>query len=184
VVAPLPTLPYLPALREAVAQRRVVELDYGGVRREVEPWGLLLRDGFWYLVGHDRVRGARRTFRVDRIEGEPLVQPGTHAFDRPPGLDLRSALAVDPKALGGAEQRDARVLVDAGRAGRVAREVGEERVVARHDDGSVELAVACTNLDAFRSWVLGLGEHAEVLEPPDVREHLIGWLASVAEAPS
>jgi predicted DNA-binding transcriptional regulator YafY len=184
VVAPLPTLPFLPSLREAVAQRRVVELDYGGVHREVEPWGLLLRDGFWYLIGHDRVRGARRTFRVDRIDGEPLVRPGAHAFERPPGLDLRSALAVDPKALGADQQRDAQVLVDADWAAPVVREVGEERVVARRDDGAVVLSVACTNVDAFRSWVLGLGEHAEVLGPPDVREHLVSWLGSVAGAAS
>ena len=48
-------------------------------------------------------------------------------------------------------------------------------------DGSVELDVACANLDAFRSWVLGLGDHAEVLGPPEVRAAIVDWLRSMAE---
>ena len=40
--------------------------------------------------------------------------------------------------------------------------------------------VPCTNLAAFRSWVLGLLDHAEVLEPPAVRADLVAWLSSIA----
>ncbi len=50
------------------------------------------------------------------------------------------------------------------------RELGEDRVVATRPDGAVELSVPAANLDAFRSWVLGLLQHAVVLGPPDVRE--------------
>ena len=71
------------------------------------------------------------------------------------------------------------MLVDADRARFVVDDVGADAVVARHGDGSVELDVACANLDAFRSWVLGLGTHAEVLGPPEVRADLIGWLQAV-----
>jgi predicted DNA-binding transcriptional regulator YafY len=48
--------------------------------------------------------------------------------------------------------------------------------MARHADGSVEVDVPCGNLAAFRSWLIGFLEHAEVLSPPDVREHVIEWL--------
>ena len=40
----------------------------------------------------------------------------------------------------------------------------------------------CTNLDAFRSWVLGLGAHAEVLGPPAVRAAVVDWLRALAGA--
>jgi hypothetical protein len=33
---------------------------------------------------------------------------------------------------------------------------------------------------AFRSWVLGLLEHAEVLGPPAVRGEVVAWLEEVA----
>jgi hypothetical protein len=33
---------------------------------------------------------------------------------------------------------------------------------------------------AFRSWLLGLGLHAEVLAPADVRADVIEWLTRIA----
>ena len=46
----------------------------------------------------------------------------------------------------------------------------------RHDDGSIEVTVPATNLDAFRSWVLGLVDHAVVIGPPEVRSYVVNWL--------
>jgi predicted DNA-binding transcriptional regulator YafY len=40
----------------------------------------------------------------------------------------------------------------------------------------VVIAVRCANVDAFRSWVFGMGLHAEVLSPPSIREAVVGWL--------
>jgi proteasome accessory factor B len=181
VTALVPALPALPVLRDAAARRAIVRFGYHDVRREVEPYGLLLRDGFWYLVGFDRVRDARRVYRVDRIDGDVAADPGAAAFERPVDLDLRTAIADDPKAVGAGDgARDAIVRIDAPRAAAVVREVGDGRVVSRHDDGSIDVAVPCVNLPAFRSWVLGFVEHAEVIAPDDVRADVVAWLTSVA----
>jgi hypothetical protein len=40
--------------------------------------------------------------------------------------------------------------------------------------------VPASNLPAFRSWVLGLLEHAVVLGPPEVRADIVSWLRVVA----
>ena len=61
------------------------------------------------------------------------------------------------------------VRVDASRAAGVERELGAARVVRRGADGSIDVEVPCANVPAFRSWVLGLLDHAEVVGPPDVR---------------
>jgi hypothetical protein len=37
-----------------------------------------------------------------------------------------------------------------------------------------------TNVDALRSWVLELGDHAEVLAPGPVRAGMIAWLEAIA----
>lgn len=180
VAAVLPDLPALPVLRESVAARRSVRFTYRGVERTVDPWGLLLRDGFWYLIAFDQVRGERRTFRIDRIESAVTVVEGS-TFERPPDFDPRSALPDDPKTIGATEEMPvARVRIDAVRAAEAARDLGDDRVLARDPDGSIEVEVPCANLPAFRSWLLGHLEHAEVLEPPDVREHIVGWLQAVA----
>lgn len=180
VTAIVPDFASLPVLREAVSRRMSVTFTYRSVDRVVDPWGLLLRDGFWYLVGFDHARSERRTYRIDRIESDVAVQAGSK-FDRPSDFDPRDAIPDDPKLIGAdASTPDARVRIDAHRASAVIRELGDGRVVARHPDGSIEVDVACANLPAFRSWVLGFLEHAEVIGPHDVRQHIVDWLTEVA----
>ena len=51
-------------------------------------------------------------------------------------------------------------------------------------DGSILVRVPCANLPAFRSWVLGLLDDAVVLEPPEVRDDVVQWLAAMATGPT
>ena len=179
VTATVPELPNLPALREASSRRVAVAFGYHGTARRLDPYGLLLRTGFWYVVGRDHAHDELRTYRVDRIEGEVTLLDGA-TFERPAGYDLRTAFPLDPKELGdGAPGAVAVVRVGAARAGAVVRELGPERVVARHADGAVDVEVPCANVAAFRSWVLGLLDHAEVLRPPDVRAAVVDWLTAM-----
>jgi proteasome accessory factor B len=185
VSALLPDRPELPVLRAAVASRSTITFTYRGADRRVDPWGLLLRGGFWYVVGHDHDRGEQRTFRVDRFDGGANgIDIGEgDAFERPRSFDPRSAFPADPKQIGQGldDSIDATVLIDALRAPAAVRELGEDRVIATRPDGSMELLVPAANLDAFRSWVLGMLQHAVVLGPPDVRGHVVDWLTAIVD---
>lgn len=184
VAAIVPDAAALPVLREAVVNRRSVGFRYRDVDRRVDPWGVLLRSGFWYLVGHDHEREARRTFRIDRIDGEVVIgDPVT--VQRPSDFDPADAFPSDPKLIGagdadGGLSSAAEVWIDASRVVAVVRELGDDRVLDRRADGSVVVAVPCANLGAFRSWVLGFVDRAEVLGPPEVRAHMIVWLEAMA----
>jgi predicted DNA-binding transcriptional regulator YafY len=182
VAANLPQLAGLPALRSASSEHVTVAFTYHGVDRRLDPYGLLLRDGFWYVVGHDHGHREIRTYRVDRIEGAVSLQAG-ETFERPAGFDPAAAFPRDAKRLGaepGEDRPAAHVLVEAPAASAVARELGRDAVVAEHPNGSIEFAVPCANQDAFRSWLLGLGTHAEVLSPLAVRAELVQWLREIA----
>ncbi|MDP9182748.1 MAG: WYL domain-containing protein, partial [Actinomycetota bacterium] len=61
--------------------------------REVEPWGMVSRRGWWYLVGHDRARQDSRVFRLSRIAGVVEVLDPAGAVTRPDGLDLSATVA-------------------------------------------------------------------------------------------
>lgn len=181
VSAVLPDRPELPLVRSAVSSRSALEFVYREEERTVEPWGVLLRGGFWYLVGHDRLRSAKRTFRIDRIDGEIEVgEP--KSFERPDDFDPREAFPADPKQIGHAvdDAVEATVRIAPVRAPAIERELGVDRIVARHSDGAIDVRVPATNLDAFRSWVLGLVDQAVVLDPPEVRTFMIEWLRGVA----
>jgi proteasome accessory factor B len=184
VSASLPERPELPAIRAAVAARASIEFSYRGEVRKLDPWGLLLRGGFWYVIGHDHLRSERRTFRIDRFDGGAagIVVGESHTFERPESFDPRSAFPADPKQIGHAPDDgvEALVEVDAVRSSAVERELGSERVVEHRPGGAISILVPASNLDAFRSWLFGLLDHAVVLEPPEVRTHIIEWLSDVA----
>lgn len=177
----------LPVLRVAASTHTSVRFDYRGSERVLDPYGLLLREGFWYVIGHDHRHGELRTYRVDRIEADVTVIEDS-SFVRPTGFDARSAFPADSKAMGDDEVRTAVVRVVGPEGDLVRRSLGEAAVLSEDHGGdgerpgSVTFTVPCTNFDAFRSWVLSFGVHAEVVGPPDVRARVVEWLRACAVA--
>ena len=170
-VAALPALPQLVPVFGAVASRSPIRFDYRGERRHVDPWRLSFSRGRWYLDGFDHDRGETRQFRLDRMDGEVEVGEAD-SFERP---DSEDSGLRQPWELGDEPAVTARVRIDADQAGWAVDHVGAERVVEQDDEGVVvELVV--TNRDAFRSFVLGFLDHAEVLDPPELRAEVVDWL--------
>jgi proteasome accessory factor B len=178
VAAALPSLPALPLLYEANSRRAPVTFGYRGEERTLDPYGMLARDGFWYVMGRDHRSGEQRTFRVDRMEGDPTLG-APESFTVPDGFDPSLAVPDDPKLLGGGDD-EAFVRIDAARAPALVRELGESSVHETMPDGSVVVRVPCVNRWAFRSWILGLLDHAEVIGPPGVRAEVVAWLGAFA----
>jgi predicted DNA-binding transcriptional regulator YafY len=174
-VAALPSLPALPGLFEAVRARARLQFTYRDERRTVDPALLRFRQGRWYLVGIDHDRDAPRTFRVDRIDGTPDSGPPNSA-ELPDDFDAEAALPDEPWKIGDVETRAVRVLVDALEGTRVVQELGDRSLSETHPDGSVEVVLEVSNDAALISWVLSLGPHAEILDPPDLRAQIVNWL--------
>lgn len=179
VHADLEMLPDLPLLLRACRERRVLQFRYRGEDREVEPYGLLFRDGFWYLHGLDRGDGVAKNFRIDRVDQGVRAVGSAAAFERP-SVDLGSVLPDQAWLLGAASPVTAQVWVDAVFAGRAVAEAGEETVIERREDGSVVLGLVVRNQDALLSWVLGMLDRAELLGPPELRDALRQRLLTVA----
>lgn len=65
---------HLTTLRDALARRRRVKLEYLSAtrgeltERVVDPWGLIAALGRWYLVAWDRLTDEERMFRLDRMK--------------------------------------------------------------------------------------------------------------------
>ena len=180
VAAIVPQAALVP-LFEALRSRAEVTFSYRGATRHVAPAALRFGQGRWYLVGWDLDREAGRTFRVDRIDGSPVPGPSGGAT-LPEGFDATGA-AEEPVRPGEGDSDDAVVLVDAIEAARVAEEVGEGAVVERRPDGSVVLRLGITSTEFLRSWVLGLLDHAELLEPKELRDELVSWLDAIVTLP-
>lgn len=174
-VAALPANRQLVPLFKAAGERRVVTFDYRGEERTVEPWRLSFSRGHWYLDGWDRGRSAERQFRLDRMS-ESVALGEADAFDR---SEVSRSGSQRPWEIGVEPPVEARVRIDVDQAGWAVDHLGPDAVVARGEDGSVVVGVTVANRDAFRSFVVGFLDHAEVLEPAELRDDMVRWLRAL-----
>jgi proteasome accessory factor B len=176
-IGTLPLEPALPVLFEGFRRRAAVTFEYRGESRTVEPWGLAARRGHWYLVGRDRGRDAMRTFRADRL-GDEVSLGEPDSFIVPDDFSPDVSLDAEPWQYGEDAPVTARLLVDAGHESEVAER--GDRVVEERADGSVVVEFVVVNRAAFRSFVLGFLDHAEILDPPELRADLLAWIGADA----
>ncbi len=178
-IATLVTPRALIDLFEAVRTQSVASFSYRTAPRRVAPAGLWFRFGHWYLVAWDLDRAAVRTFRVDRIEeAVQLEAPGGAVL--PEGIDIKASLPDEPWRAEGDDYVVTRIGVDRIEGPRVAEEVGADRVESRAEDGSVVLSLRVAGFLELRYWILGLLDHAEILDPPAFRSEVIAWLTGIA----
>jgi predicted DNA-binding transcriptional regulator YafY len=176
--------PHVAAIAEAVWQQRRLRIRYVRwaqveVERTVEPLGLVLKAGNWYLVA--RTDGLR-TYRVSRVLELTALD---ETFYRPEGFDLadywadwserfeqrmypmRVTVRMTPNGLRGAQ---ALLGLVAARELRDVEPQGEWTTV-RVPVESLEHAV----VDLLR-----LGPEVDVLEPPELRARVIARIAAMS----
>ena len=176
--AALPGAAHLSSTFAAISRRRPVVFTYRGEERRIDPWRLAFRNGHWYLLGRDHDRDGERNFRLDRVESEVVPDESAPPFDPP----REPSTPTSPWQMGDEDPVRALLAVDADHAGWAAGQVGADAIESRNDDGSVVLAVTVTNRSAFRSFVLGFLDHAEVLEPAELRDEMTTWLEQLCGA--
>jgi predicted DNA-binding transcriptional regulator YafY len=172
------SVPCLPQVAEAVWEGRRIEIDYdrGDLRvtRRIDPLGLVLKAGLWYVVG--RTDDQVRTYRVSRMS---RVESLDERFDRPTGFDLASFWTESSAAF----ERDAprvdvvvRVRPDA--VDRLADAVGRrvvdaaERLPGADRDGWIRLHLRLDWPDEVPRIVFA-GPDVEVVGPPDIRDRIV-----------
>ena len=157
----------LHTIRTAIADRRRVSLTYQAFSqketcREVDPYALVFRDGYWYLVGYCHLRDDMRMFRVDRIQE---IKPLHERFSLPRDFDAHIYLE---KAMQQEQPYHVVVWLDAEIA-HVVREYGSTWMdLTEHDDGSVTAHFDTNDLNWATGWVLSYGSFARALDPPDL----------------
>ena len=168
-------VPHLAALSRAVWDSERVELRYakrdGEVRRVIDPLGLVLKAGVWYLVALSGRTRSVRTFRVSRVQSvRPLDEPA----ERPDDFALATAWE---DVVGEVERRRSRtwatVLLEARFVpvlrGHFGRHCHTDEVL---DDGRARVRIAApTPLDIARN-LAGWGAAVAVVAPESVQLQL------------
>ncbi|MDL5157635.1 helix-turn-helix transcriptional regulator [Actinomycetospora termitidis] len=175
-------VPTLTGIADAVWNQRVVRVRYvrwgdEEVERELEPLGIVLKGGVWYLVAQPSGGGSARTYRVTRVL--TLETLDAH-FDRPEEFDLFRHWNESSQSLTAAlYQAEAAVrlspcameLAPVVLRPHTARALAE-RTWPLDDDGWTCAVIPMESIAATRSELLGLGAEIEVVSPPALREQM------------
>jgi predicted DNA-binding transcriptional regulator YafY len=168
--------PVLEKLRRAIREHRSVNMNYQSsqvphpAQRGLDPYALVHRWGWWYVVGFCHVHRDVRTFRVDRILGITLSDI---IFSQPPDFNLQAYLKNEmqahPKVI-------ARLRFEPDTANIVAGNHSYWETVEAKPDGSIEVTFPSPTLEWAASTTLAYGPSVEVLEPPELRVLVAEWL--------
>ncbi|MGK3939012.1 YafY family protein [Streptomyces caeruleatus] len=168
----------LPAVADAVWDDRPVTARYRGregeVERELEPYGLVLKAGVWYLCARVPDGGSFRVYRIDRFT---VVTAGEARFERDEEFDLpgfwaeqaerfaRSILRAEVVVrLSGDGVRRLPYVVDPVSARAALTAAG-----AADEDGWLTVTLPVESEEVARSQLAGLGPEVEVLAPERLR---------------
>jgi proteasome accessory factor B len=144
----------------------------------VEPWGVVTDRGRWYLVGHDRLRNATRTFRLSRIGAEVTAIGPPGVVTKPDDVNLREVVArvvSDPPT--GAQ---ARVWVADGRATALRRQAKDVRPLTLGGRTGDEITVDLGMTDRLAREIASYGADAVALEPQSLRDDVLSRLRAQA----
>jgi predicted DNA-binding transcriptional regulator YafY len=174
----------LEVLTLAWADRRMLRLRYRApnrevTEREVAPYFIEVSRSApaAYLIGFDRLRGAIRTFKLERVERAELLP---EAYEIPADFDPYDFLA---RAWGVMDEGEVtvRLRFNAVAAPRVRESVWHRSQRLREErDGGCELEMTIGSVREITPWVLGWGADVEVLGPDELRAEVASHGARMA----
>lgn len=173
--------PFLATVAEAAWTRHRVDVRYERANRAVvdrvlEPLGLVLKAGTWYLVALPAGGDARgpRTYRVSRLHAAAMRDD---EFERPTGFDLEAFWADYQRGYEKRVYSDTALvrLSPAGREllfliGPIAARRARAAMSDPDDAGWTTTRVPIESVRHGHHALMQLGEHVEVLEPAELRE--------------
>lgn len=171
---------WLEPIAEAIWAERVVEVRYERwgrkvVTRRLEPYGLVLKAGVWYLAA--RSDGQLRTYRMIRVQAADVLD---ERFERAPDFDLATYWEEWNQEYGERLYRDQAVvrlspfayqLLGFYQGAYVAR-AGRETATEPDPDGWVTATLPIESIRHATYEFLRLGSEVEVLEPTELRDRI------------
>jgi predicted DNA-binding transcriptional regulator YafY len=166
-------------LMDASAAHQAVRIRYDSFAEKEEiqtklcTYQLLFSRHSWYAIGRSSLHREARTFNVGRIRSLERLD---ETFKIPQGFSieryLRNAWNLIPES---GPDREVTIRFQP----LVARNVAEvswhkTQRLEFNDDGTLDFHVSVSGLGEISWWILGYGDQAEVIGPPELRERVAG----------
>lgn len=170
--------------QDAITRRCVVEMHYDSIWDQqaivtrLKPAFLTFRRRCWYCIGESSFHREVRTFHLGRVIIARLSSETFSDDNRPtPESRFKNAWNMIP----GPERHIVRIHFSR----LVARNVADVRwhhtqQIQWQADDSIIFSAEVDGLNEIVWWILGYGDQAEVLEPPELRQKLLVHAESIA----
>lgn len=171
----------LEKLRHAIRELQRVSMRYQSAsapvpepgERKLDPYAIVFRWGWWYVVGFCHRRGAVRTFRIDRIQEISL---SNETFQAPADFDARTYMERSTQSQPQVHLR-LKFSKEAASIAHSNRLTWEE--FEPQPDGSLVVALSVPDLNWAASTALSFGPLVEVLDPPELRQTVREWAQEI-----
>jgi proteasome accessory factor C len=178
----------LAKIETAIFRHKTITFEYYTMERDetgsrtVDPYHLLFRGGQFYLLGYAHEREALRVFRLSRIRGKvAYATKAEHDFRRPADFDPRAYANLAAWQFGEISAT-AEIRIAERITWLVERHFGRHGEIREIDGSGDRLFVTeYASERQLLSWVLGLGENAKVIGPPELAAELQRRLALLIE---
>jgi len=165
----------LAKVETAIFRNKTITFDYYTMERDevgarrVDPYHLLFQGGQFYLLGYAHERKAIRVFRLSRIRGKvSYATKAEHDFRRPADFDPRAYANRADWQLG-EERGVAEVLISERIVWQIERHFGRYGELREAEGQDKVFLTGYSNPRGLISWVFGLGAHASLQGPEELR---------------
>jgi len=172
------------ALSGAAAARKTVTFGYTNslgfsAPHEVEPYGLFLHDGRWYLVGRDVAKDQTRTYTVARMDALSVnsQRPAHPDFERPDGFDVAAYIRLPFQYGAPSDEFEAELRFDPASAWRARMLASGQGTLAEEPNGALAWRVRARSAERLARFALENGPGIRVVAPPEAVARLRSGLA-------
>jgi proteasome accessory factor B len=152
----------------AVQNRQILEFNYRGKKRQVNPYGLYSSNGFWYLIAFEI--NVIKTFKLVRIEGEVDLIGEKDAFEKPDNFNVGNFLKEESNSVS---------LVSKLQVRKGAALSLRNKFTVKDLDSEWDLMdIPYTNEQELLEMVLWHGTDLKLIEPAALRQLLVANLES------
>ncbi len=151
---------------------------------DVEPYGLFLHDGRWYLVGRDTHRDEVRTYAVARLGTLSVesARPATPDFERPTDFDVRRYVRLPFQYGPAADVFEAELLFDASTAWQAESLAAGQGELSDGGGGSLLWRVSAASPERLVRFALEHGPGVRLVGPGDLLVAVRDGLEEVVRA--
>lgn len=174
-------------MQTAIAERQQLRCAYdsaggdtNGVTFVFSPYALLFSQRAWYVLGHHGRHDQVRCLKLNRFS---QIQVTGETFKRPATFNVDDHLGNAWRMIRGDTRYRVELLFDAEFAETIAdTHWHRTQEVTWNDDGSITFACEVDGLDEIVWWVLSMGPHCRVIQPPELADRVRQLARQTADA--